>query len=273
MRKFIAMCIVCVLCCFIAVPAWADGQGNVVVNNCWMPLDLSGAYVYNIEETYGVSGGVYIKGYLFVSASVEKLCVVDVYRDGDFSTGLYLGRLNADVYRLDVAEWYDISNPYVGFDGTLPLNQTGTYDLYLYGIVDDSSYAPALLGSINVTVDELSATPTPTPTSSPTPVVTPSPTPTTPTVTPEPTATPSPTPSPTPNPYAVDPEDLNGAGTTISDAESLLDSIYDNLPELNSGVLGFMAATMQLVPTWFVAAITLSLILSAFVIFLRFLWQ
>lgn len=80
-------------------------------------------------------------------------------------------------------------------------------------------------------------------------------------------------PTPTPDPALVYADDLEGADGTISDAQGMLDGIYDILPELNSGVLGFMAATVQLLPDWFTAAFSLSLIFSIFVIFLRFLWQ
>lgn len=89
----------------------------------------------------------------------------------------------------------------------------------------------------------------------------------------EATSEPTPIPMPTPDPSLVYSEDLNGADGTITDAQSMLNGVYDNLPELSGGVLGFMGATVQLMPSWFVAAICLSMILSAFIIFLRFLWQ
>lgn len=121
------------------------------------------------------------------------------------------------------------------------------------------------------------STPTPTPTPTATPVVTPAPTPviptTTPIVTPVPTASPAPTARPTLPPYAVNPDDLDGADGAINDAQTMLDGVYDNLPELSGGVLGFMGATVQLLPDWFVAVICLDLILAVFIIFLRFLWQ
>lgn len=72
---------------------------------------------------------------------------------------------------------------------------------------------------------------------------------------------------------APDPSDLDGSEVIIQDAAGLLDSVFDYLPSLNTGVLGFMAATTQLLPDWFVTSITISLILSIFIIFLRFLWQ
>lgn len=127
---------------------------------------------------------------------------------------------------------------------------------------------------------EAPATPTPTPTvtPSPTPAVTPSPTPV---VTPQPTAgptaapTPIPTPKPTatPHPHKIDREDLDGADHVLDQGRDTLNDVYDYMPEIGSGVIGFMGACVQLLPPWFVGCICLSLILSLFIIFVRFLWQ
>lgn len=71
----------------------------------------------------------------------------------------------------------------------------------------------------------------------------------------------------------VIPDEMDGADGTISDAQTIINGIYKNLPELSGGVIGFMGATVQLLPDWFVAAVCLSLALSTVLIFLRFLWQ
>ena len=89
-------------------------------------------------------------------------------------------------------------------------------------------------------------------------------------------ATPAPTlaPTPTPDPRLVYEEDLEGADGTISDAQGMLDGIYDNLPELNGGVVGFMGVLIRnVLPTCFISVFTVWMILRAFSVFLRFLWQ
>lgn len=83
----------------------------------------------------------------------------------------------------------------------------------------------------------------------------------------EPTATPEPT------PQAVGREDLDGADDIINDAGDALDAVYDLLPDLRPGVLGFMRGLNSVYPWWFTTAFVLWLTLTIFMVFLRFLWR
>lgn len=83
----------------------------------------------------------------------------------------------------------------------------------------------------------------------------------------EPTATPEPT------PQAVGREDLDGADDIINDAGDALDSVYDYLPDLSPGVLSFMGAVAELLPSWFVLAFCLWLVFCIVLLLLRFLWN
>lgn len=74
-------------------------------------------------------------------------------------------------------------------------------------------------------------------------------------------------------PAAVDSNDLDGAEDIVNDAGDALDGIYDYLPELSPGVAAFMAAVSASFPSWFTAAIAVSLTLSLCVILVRFLWS
>ena len=75
------------------------------------------------------------------------------------------------------------------------------------------------------------------------------------------------------DPYAeVAPERWEDAHGVVEDAAGTLDGVYDNLPELNPGFLGFLTQFVGWIPSWFWMALLFYLISNIYFICLKFLW-
>lgn len=276
MRKFIAMCIVCALCCFISVPAWADEDS--LYEGFYPVMTMEATTIKGgLNHCLGTDGGLSIYGWIYDSTDVSKTLTVLIYIENNVYS------LQANKYRPDAHEVYGCGE-YHGIKHDIAVTERGEHTVTVYAL-NANKTDTLLLGSYTVTISEPeiiptatpTATPTPTPTPSPspspTPVVTPSLTPATPTATPEPTMTPAPTATPTSYPHGVGREDLDGAETVINDAQGLLDGVYDVLPHLNPGVVGFMGALNTVYPWWFNVAFGLGLTLSIVIVMVKFMWK
>ena len=68
-------------------------------------------------------------------------------------------------------------------------------------------------------------------------------------------------------------QSMDGADDLVNDAVGALDGVYENLPDLEPGVLGFLSGVVGLFPSWFVVAVCLSLTFSIVTLLLKFLWS
>jgi len=67
--------------------------------------------------------------------------------------------------------------------------------------------------------------------------------------------------------------EFDGADSVVGGVNNTLDSVYDNMPAQDTGVLGFMAGVTASIPLEFVYAIVLSLVLCIVLLLLKFLWR
>ena len=67
--------------------------------------------------------------------------------------------------------------------------------------------------------------------------------------------------------------EFDGADSIVGGVNKTLDSVYDNMPEQDTGVLGFMAGVTSAIPLEFVYAIVLSFVLCIVLLLLKFLWR
>jgi hypothetical protein len=67
--------------------------------------------------------------------------------------------------------------------------------------------------------------------------------------------------------------EFDGADSVVGGVNKTLDSVYDNMPVQDSGVLGFMAGVTAAIPLEFVSAIVLSFVLCVVLLLLKFLWR
>lgn len=262
-KKITALLLGVVLCCGMALPTWADYQ--IWISEPVMTLDYDDLYAYAMIHFGAVDSGVHFKGYAYAHNGYTPIYVLIYKSDLDGSNRELIAVNRSNVSGLGPAH-----APDTGFDFVAPVTAVGTYmfTIVFETTVDDDKSDARTWSSLQLTVSEVTPTPTPTPTVTPTatPDVTATPEPES-TITPEPTAT------PTPYPHGVGREDLEGTETVLDDAQGLLDTIYDILPKLSPGVLGFMGGLNTVYPWWFNVAFGLGLTLGIALILVRFMWK